>query len=301
MRRNLPFSVLRKHAWHAAAKLAAYAPQCQAPVALHEFAARLRIRRLEFRPMLSTAGIAVVPDGYVIFINTNAPGASLIEKKVLQIGAEDFDQLTTPLRFNVAHELAHVIFYDLLGGDWTHSVLKDHKDALENACNQIARALLLPKAAFERDLKSDLYSASRLFSLARRYRVSPRMAVFRLHLDDLQHYLSQSHCGLIALVERRSGEYYVTASHTIGTLARLRWRVEDWSKDGVCASDLHLGVDLNDWLNRGGDTIVDSEVRWVNSGTVPCRVDSFCFGRDSSLALVTVRLTGYLQDRPSSM
>src|SRR5262249_8994529 len=119
MRRQPPseFSKLRDAAWKAVVSWSHSVAGRSPPVPLHQLAAQRRIRRIQVLTLLSTAGLAPVENGYAIYLNEAAPGASTLAQAKLDVHEADFMRLTAPLRFNVAHEIAHVFFLDLVGGD----------------------------------------------------------------------------------------------------------------------------------------------------------------------------------------
>src|SRR5713226_7006091 len=110
-------SDIRECAWEQAHQMSLSVADAAPPVALHKLAALLRIRRIELLPMLCTAGIGPVEDGYVIYINSTAKGTANFTKKRLDLTDEDFRSLNVSLRFSVAHEMAHVLFFNALDGD----------------------------------------------------------------------------------------------------------------------------------------------------------------------------------------
>src|SRR5688500_9817362 len=107
---------IRQCAWDQAQQISFSVGETAPPVALHTIAIELKIKRIEFIPLLCTAGIGPVEDGYSIYINTRAPGAANIKKRCLDVSLDDFQLLNPRLRFNVAHEMAHVFFFNAVGG-----------------------------------------------------------------------------------------------------------------------------------------------------------------------------------------
>ena len=296
MLRNVasPFSELRRRAWHQAWKMSACAAANAPPVALHELADKLRIRRIEFLPLLSTAGVGPVENGYVVYINTRAPGATRISKKCLDLTHEDFTSLTSPLRFSVAHEMAHVFFFDLLGGDCESNLLRRHWQALENSCNQMARVLLVPRKSLLREIEGDLFALDRLMHVVRRFRVSPQVFIYRLHLDDMRDAFQGHDAGLIACIQKRPEGPRVIAAHALGGLATIRWPSGESSSEGMPLEKLFLSVDLGALVAKREHVLADAEVSWRPEKVAPCKLELNPVRNDPLMSILSVRLAGYL-------
>ncbi len=295
------FERTRASAWQQAWTMSALAANSAPPVALHELASKLRIRQIEFLPLISTAGIRPLDGGYVIYINTRAPGAESVTRERLEPTHDDFSNLNSPLRFTVAHEMAHVFFFNAVGGNHDSPLLRKHWQAIENSCNQMARVLLLPKAPFLRELGPDLLAAPQLWITSRRFAVSPRVLIYRLQLEDLRHTMADSDGGLIGLVEEGRDQAMLVAVHTIGTFARMRWPKQKWSPEGISVNDLHLLVAWEKILNRSERVTVDAEVDWRGDEAAPCRLDLLPISRRPFSAILTIRVTGYVRPRADTL
>src|ERR1700680_1309219 len=81
------------------------------PVLLRPIAHRRRVTSVDFRPLLVDAMLTTHASGFRILFNSN--GANPSELQGL-FESEGRDQLMpSRLRFSLAHELAHTLFYDL--------------------------------------------------------------------------------------------------------------------------------------------------------------------------------------------
>jgi hypothetical protein len=99
------FVELRERAWRAAWNMSGAAAESDPPVPLYKFAAQLRINRIEFLPLLSTAGIGPVDGGYVVYMNSRAPGASKVPTKCLQVTSKDFVHWTEPVEMEFGDDV----------------------------------------------------------------------------------------------------------------------------------------------------------------------------------------------------
>lgn len=125
----------------------------QFPVILRLIAARRRVTAVDFRPLLVDAMLTTHKAGFRILFNSNGEDATDL---IVRYQSEDRENLLPPrLRFSLAHEIAHTLFYDL--SEDTPEVSKKLRSggkltALENLeknCNKLAAALLLPRTMLE--------------------------------------------------------------------------------------------------------------------------------------------------------
>jgi hypothetical protein len=292
-RMSISFVQLRQRAWRRVLELSDVAGDCAPPVPLNEIATRLSIRGVEFLPLVSTAGVGPVEDGYGVYINTRAPGAAPFGRSCLHTTREDFDRLSAPLRFTVAHEMAHVLFFELLGGDCENQLLRKHWRALEHTCNQMARVLLLPKKPFLRELGGDLFSLQAATTVIRRYRVSPDVFIFRFRVADIGRAFDGHDEGLIAYIKDRVNGPRIMAAHSLGTVANIRWPVRNWRSGRIALDKLYLSIDVEALLRTRHRGVVDAEVLWRDDQMIPCKVEVWPFPREPIRGVVSIRLTGH--------
>ena len=270
------------------------------PVALHELASKVRIQRIELLPMLCTAAIGPVDGGYVIYINTTANGSEQIRKGHLDVTEEDFRCLNNSLRFSVAHEIAHVFFFNSVGGDCRNTLLQDHWRALENSCSQMARVMLLPAKALVREIGNSVFAPGRLLEIVRRFKVSPAVFIYRLNLDDMRSefrrtFPIEEEDGLIACIHMRRNEPAVIASQPFGVLGHSRWGEKHWSPEGAPLKSLCLCANIAAILNRRENALVDADVFWREGQFVPSTVEIQWYNRVT--CILSIHLRGYIEKR----
>jgi hypothetical protein len=289
-----PFAALREKAWRGLQRLSQDVSETAPPVRLHAVATRLHVRRVEFVPMVSTAGVKPIEDGYVILVNTTAAGASRVTKRHLEVTESDFDSLSVPLRFCIAHELAHIVFYDLFDGDCRNPVFQDHWEALENACNQMARALLIPRLALLRTLGCRTPSPHLFVHLAKAFRVSPEVFIRRLELEDTREIRLFPEDGLVAFVRDQGNGPKLLARHAWGPLARVRWPKDGWSPAGEPMDRFGVSKDLQSLFEIGEEFSLDVEVIWRQGQVAPCRLEITPTHKNPASAIVVLRFAGDL-------
>ena len=94
---------------------------------------------------------------------------------------------TTQKRFTIAHEIAHILSYDIFSSNWpTYEV--SHSKVEEIFCDRFARALLLPKTLIDFskfDLYNlDIYQVSEIKRLWPEFKVAPWQIIKKL-FDDV--------------------------------------------------------------------------------------------------------------------
>jgi hypothetical protein len=255
--------------------------------------AQLRIRRIELLPMLCTAGIGPVDDGYVIYINSTAKGTANFTKKCLDLTDEDFRSLNVSLRFSVAHEMAHVFFFNALDGDCRNDLLQSHWRAVENSCSQMARVILLPKKATLREIGPTMFATGRLLQIIKRFHVSPAVFIYRLGDEDMFAAFQSQDAGLIACVHTGRGKRTVIATRALGSLGKSRWGRDRWCPEGWPLEKLNLCVDLDDLLQRREHLVFDAMVFWREEQDAPCTVEIQWY--NTLTAVLSIRLHGHLE------
>lgn len=123
------------------------------PVLLRKLAERRCVTSVQFRPLLVDAMLTTHQHGFRIFFNSAGRDPDELETRYY---SECSSQLTdTRMRFSLAHEFAHTLFYDLTSSP--PKIAKTFragggKTALENLernCDRLASHLLLPTRLFE--------------------------------------------------------------------------------------------------------------------------------------------------------
>jgi Zn-dependent peptidase ImmA (M78 family) len=295
-----PFIDLRSRAWLEAGKFSNSLASGDPPVALHQLAKRLRIRRVEILPLMSTAGVVPIDDGYVIYLNEKAPGAEKVTKKCLEVNHEEFARLPPQLRFTIAHECAHVIYYNLVGGDYKNKLFRRHWQSLENSCNQIARLLLVPKKMLLAHLEGGLLDVERLNSVVKAFVVSPEVMMYRLNLHDVRDAFSRED-GLVAYVRECNGTINVVGAFSVGSLSRIRWPLGMCAGTGISLDRLYLG--LNAWALLDGKKRVHSDARvfWRHQQVIPCELNLKRIRQIPPAALLSIRVVGHVESSKAGL
>src|SRR5689334_22350665 len=80
------------------------------PVLLQGIAERRRVTSVEFRPLLVEAMLTTHPQGFRIFFNSKGADACGLSGQYIRENRERL--MPSRLRFSLAHEIAHTLFYD---------------------------------------------------------------------------------------------------------------------------------------------------------------------------------------------
>ena len=257
---------------------------------------RYGVRRIEFEPLLSTAGLEKEEDGYVMSVNTEAAGANRKEGMALEISAETCLSLNTALRFTLAHELAHLVLLSI--ADHRLDVFSEHDEELEVLCNSLAAAILLPKSRFLQDVAARIFDTVAVKQALRDYRVSPEVLIWRIQsrdisVADLNMALGELD-GMIALLRAQHEGIVVAATYNRGPLARHRWPTVSNVRQRVPAEKLLLDSNVFGRIATVEFNQEKTDVVWrADAGqTIPCELNS-CRLYSSPLALLlAVRVTG---------
>jgi hypothetical protein len=165
------------------------------------------------------------------------------------------------VRFSVAHELAHLVLIKAAGGPKKNHFLQRHTEALETACNEMARAILIPKYRLVREVQGRPHDVEHVLGLIKAFRVSPEVFVRRMDLRDVQGTFPDAD-GLLGVARDIGGEFRIVAAHLWGAVAQGRWS-RLWASGGTpLVRDLALGEWVVSAL-RGEDRVrTNAEVLW---------------------------------------
>lgn len=149
------------------------------PVDLFELAKIQRVTAIDFRPMIPTGGLSCRTSGFVIYLQ------DLGRLQPLEVAVadpvEDRPRLTVRQRFTFAHELAHTLLFSASDPPQ----LRDDApigSKLEGLCHRAARRLLMPASLIAAEITKRGNLGSRdILDLARRFDVSPEVALWRCH------------------------------------------------------------------------------------------------------------------------
>ena len=205
------------------------------PSPLEDLALEYRLKRIEFKPLLSTAGLIQDGDDFAMHVNTEAIGIGSLEP--ISISTSACHKLSAPLRFSLAHELSHLIFLRESNGD-LHK-LRRHTARLERECNAMAGAMLLPRESLFRELGSNLLDVENLSAVITRFCVSADTLLWRLREKDLATSFPNVDGMLVILDNARRGKS-IWGGTVRGPQASIRWKPV--IKDPVGTSVEALGL-----------------------------------------------------------
>ncbi len=158
----------------------------QIPVPLCFFAKQQNVRAVRFERLISTGGIRQEDREYVIVISSRAAGAECATTKEILTDSPMWNEFGPPLRFTIAHELAHMLFYDLVPSGPNSALLAENPDKLECVCNRIAASLLLPRSRLPPDLKQRRFDVDYIGQIIARFKVSAEAFLWRFANDDVK-------------------------------------------------------------------------------------------------------------------
>lgn len=156
------------------------------PVDLKSLAAAEGVRAVRFRPILGTAGLAKISDGYHIVINTEAPGATNAAEHTCDMESSEWTEFRAPIRFSIAHELAHLVLVRLKGGDPNKDIFSRSEEALDHLSNELASSILMPAGRLVTEIGEKLLSPNHLVSLTGTFRVSPEALARRIASPEVR-------------------------------------------------------------------------------------------------------------------
>lgn len=291
MARKSKFDILRKKAFYQASKWGQ--SSTEKPVLLHQLGKSLGVTGIRFEPLLSMAGLEKSSDGFNIIINTEAFGVDFPSGTILKTDYDDWSKLNPPVRFSVAHELAHIIFYDL-AKDENNALLRKNVDELEVACNQIASTLLIP-SKFIIDFTSEkLFDASRLNTLRKELKVSPDVLVWRFTNPDMKE-LHNDQQGYIALIRQEYEKLNIIASVTFGAQAQARFdklSIKSNPDQKLLFDHLQLPDEIYDKFYKENEFKQKINVRGSDS-FLPCDFSMIKYASRPPSYLVTIEVTGF--------
>lgn len=289
--RQSQFGRLRKEAWRFLDKYARSGTDGPLPVALSDMLAAKKVRAIRFEPLWSDAGVEEDGDGFVICVNTEARGVREAPGTTVAVSEYDWTRVASPVRFSIAHELAHLIVLELARGKAESDIFERHKQALENTCNEMARAILLPRARLVREVDGGFFDAARLVRVCEAFGVSADVLLLRLGLSDMREAVKDAD-GMLALLFRGRDNVEVASSVKLGTLASQRWRhLADRSRS-VGAGELYLPSELVTAVCDQNRVEVKAHVMWREDMILPCEVTAYRIYDDPLKVLLGIRVAG---------
>jgi len=272
---------LRKASRRAAARLLQSKILDTPPISLNALGKQENIAALRFMPILGSAGLLQTKAGFDIVINTEAPGAIQKADTVLSVEESDWNSLAAPLRFTIAHEIAHAVVLRVSGGNPNKDIFFRNEDAIDHFCNDLASGFLMPAQQVEDDIGQRLFDAAYLAQLSRRFLVSAEAFVRRVASLELAN-LSGSADGLVSIVRNvssndRSARMRFVAGKLWGARALNQFGLgpaEDVQGRRDTKFPLHrfvdkieLGDNSDAWLRANAYGVRMITAQWRGSGT----------------------------------
>lgn len=278
------------------------------PVPLHKLANEKRILRIRFEPLISTSGLVKTKDGFDIVVNTEAPGATQKAGTVQEINNADWSKFAPSLLFGIAHEIAHVIFFDVVGGITKKRFLRDHEDELETACSKMARMLLIPKQRLIREIEGRLFDVNHIKELIKLFKVSPKVFIWRLQLDDMKDVFKDAD-GLLVYAEVEQGHIVIKACQIWGPQAKSRFAIGSLNKqknlpEERVLRELHLVDDINNKFDEINARLLENEngqiklqVPCASDTLLPCELNFCRIQGHSDRLLIGIKVAGNIEKR----
>lgn len=283
---HIEFEAVRSEATRKAESWANSVAVGPLPIPIHELALACKVKSLQFRLLISTAALKKRQDGYAIVVNVLANGVDQVEGTEITPNQE-WSRLRAPVRFSIAHELAHILFYDAVGGQTDNELLSQNWNEVEKACNQMAAIMLLPKERLMRELGKTVFDNEHVSSVARRFGVSRETILRRLEHKEIRRRI-QDVDGIICLVRRKGTEFELVAPHIRGEKASARFRANDESK----LESLRLPSRIDSLIRAGVAVRERVRVDWRENEYIECEI-WFSPGRlQNHMGILTVSSLG---------
>lgn len=177
------------------------------PILLRQVAARRRVSEVVFGPLLVDALLTTHPAGFRVFFRSERNEASSLLEAYNAESAEKL--LDSRVRFSLAHEIAHTLFYDLSKPHPEAKQLTSETelDDLEDICNILAGHLLMPSELLKLEVpRLPNLKPEAVLGMAVKFGVAPTTAVVRL--DQGVGLLTMKHdlrgC-IVALMDTSNG------------------------------------------------------------------------------------------------
>ncbi|MFL5246000.1 MAG: ImmA/IrrE family metallo-endopeptidase [Gemmataceae bacterium] len=268
---------------------------------------------MRFEPLLSTAKLVKIEAGSYILMNTEAPGANQPPGTILDVKGGRWSDLAPPLRFTIAHEIAHTVFMKA-GWDSNRDLFSRHDLALESSCSKMARVLLLPPSRLVREWEGRLFDIEHIKTLLKRFRVSAQAFILRIQLPDLRGAFDGTD-GMLAFAREEEGQIQIVAYHTWGPLAtgrfsaipesgpteneqagpgkgKVRGSVQNKGLEGRPLDDLSRDFDIEAWLQRGERDPRPIRVVWRPGTILPCEIIARQIHSKPRGFLISIRVNG---------
>lgn len=185
------------------------------PIPLNVFAKEQKVKAIRFERLISTGGIRQEDRDYVIVIGIRAAGVKEAPGVEISIDSPRWDDFGPPVRFTIAHEIAHLLFYGLVPDGPNSALLAEDPDRLETACNRIAALLLLPISRLPSGLREHRFDVPFIADIIRRFKVSPEAFIWRFGHEDAKDIYKDCD-GIIGLLRQRGNSWAIRVCHGRG-------------------------------------------------------------------------------------
>jgi hypothetical protein len=258
------------------------------PLPIEEIAAEYGVREIEFCELLSTAGLERRGGAFAVVINKEADGVRFEMKGPIALTRDLCLALSPPLRFTLAHEVAHLILLRLANNDLGR--FANQAPALETGCNQIAAALLLPETRLTKELDGRFFDATRLLAAAELFKVSLFTLIIRL--GEISTKSKESGDGAVFLLREIERDLIVQASFVTGPMARVRWKKAASGDLSTGLRDLYLPQDTLSRIVAGEMVEEEADVVWhpVAGDVIRCRITSCRIKNSEASTLVGIQV-----------
>jgi Zn-dependent peptidase ImmA (M78 family) len=279
----------RARACKQADSLVARAGVREAPVPLLDVAAAVGSAiRVRFQPLLVAGATAVHESGFRIYCGCKSSEAKKWDRSFHE-PSDGGRSLPKRLRFTLAHEIMHTLFYEATDSGLRslvpHATDRDI-EKLERSCDAAAGHILIPEFLLSRSCRqANLLSAVDLAGLCDLFRVSPEALLLRL-----APWGSWDQMGAAAVVRQRGTELEVATSVGNGVAKRILPEL----RSGARLQDLSRVSDSSMTLFGGVSDRADVTLRgsWSEQ---PCLVTCRVISHSPLTFIVALDLRGAAQ------
>lgn len=290
-RQNVGFGALVQRAWSVVNEWTQSVSDKRLPIGLETLAAAQKVCAIQFEPLFSDTAVEPEGDAFLICVNTEGRGVNQKAGTRWEMLPDALSQLTPPLRFSIAHELAHLIILGLSGRKHDDDIFQRHGAALERTCNEMAGAILLPKPRLFQDIAGQLFDAAHLGDLIKSFGVSPEVFLQRMDQPDMREALKNLD-GLLALVREEGEAMGLTSRLIVGNLASQRWRHVRDSREKLGIEALLLPPVLRRSTCEEVNVKENAQVEWRPGMVLPCEVTACRLYPNPIAILISIRVVG---------
>ncbi len=313
--KGLDITRVSREAWNLVAKLESSASEPLQAVALDRCAKQMGITRIRVEPIMSAAGLARGSDGLEVVLNTESPGVKEAAETIMSVDDGSWGRLVPPLRFTVAHEIAHAAFLIAADKNQESSVFQKNRGSVETACSILARAILLPRQMLLREVHDRVLDIGQVHNLISAFKVSPEVFIRRLHLSDVRSQLGDTD-GFLALATERDANLRIKACHIMGDHSTPRFQGDKtiviqheglateyyeahWVMENSPVDDLGLdqGIISATTLRSTNDFDTKTELSIGANSILPCEFSSRSVSHRPLGVLMMLRATGSVEKR----